>query len=275
MSTRVSIRTNSELERWLRSNTGFEDAYAYGLSVDRMAAGGPALQVTLGVEIAGTFRAGEKRVIRDHVLTATGLEGPVPEIAGVLSPGYCCEGIEVLPAAVGVAFGIDLPGRLRVACCALEIEVRDDRHELIPPWLSDREFGATVPGESLPSPEQWVERFRAGGVSVVWRYLGSEVQPPSDSKDYEGWYLQEPRRLATSSGGLFFFACRIRDQALVVQWLRWDASDELWRAAQKVIGRFDRAEVWCGNCHFSASEWLGFVEGGRLPPRLRGGPGTE
>jgi len=107
-------------------------------------------------------------------------------------------------------------------------------------------------------------------MTVSWRYLGSEALEPFDPTEYEGWYLQEPGRIASSQTGLFFFVCRVRDGALVVQWQKGDMSEELWHAAKRVIGQFAPAEVWCGNCRFSSSEWLRFVQDGSLPGRLHG-----
>lgn len=276
MNSAEVVRSNGELEQWLQANTWFEDASCEGISFGQTGKAEFTCRIELGLQVAGSLRAGEERVIRGYVLTATGL-GAIPADAGeVLEPGHCCDGIEIIPSNRGVAFRIDLPGRLDLACEALVIETKAERRESTPPWTSEREFGAEIPGEELPSPASWVERFKQEGVTVTWRYLGSDAQEPSDPTALEGWFLQEPGQIASTKGGLFFFGCRVRGGALAVQWQRGEVSDGLWGAAKRALGRFERARVWCGNCQFSALEWLLFAQTGALPRRVIGsseGPG--
>ncbi len=275
MPSSAELRNNAEFEQWLEEHgCSFEDAFVVGLWPDPTTTSAcDTIRVVLGEQVGGTYVAGEERTIQDFVLTASGVRRSTLGRDLVFAPGHCCQGIELIPADEGLAFRIDAPGSLEIACEALFIEVLPRRVERVQPWTSDSEFGATLPGRSLPSPENWLTWFRAEGVEVCWRiWCGDAQKSPPDPKDYEGWFLQIPSRIQHTKGGLFFFSCRERENALVVHWQYSDpAGDrdaaELWAAARRVMARLEAGEVWCGNCRFSASEWRRFVADGSLPPK--------
>lgn len=270
VDVRTLVKSNAELERWLREHTWFEDALVVALSPDPTTGSAPdSIRLVMGDLVSTSHVAGTEQRIQDYALTATAIRrstlGPGLEFA----PGNCGEGIEVVETDDGVAFRIDVPGVLEIACGSLLIEPLGVRSERVQPWISDREFGATIPGVPVPSPQQWVAWFRETGREVCWRMYGGEAREhPADRGEYEGWYLQEPAKVGETSGGIFFFVCRVRDGALILQWQRGETSNEVWRAAQRVLALLEPARVWCGNCEFTGAEWSLFVEDGSLPAQL-------
>ncbi len=269
VAARTIMKNNTELERWLGEHTWFEDAFAIKVDPDPAAANAPdSIRLVLGDQVEGGYVAGAERKIQDYVLAASEIRRSTlgPELSFV--PGNCCQGIEVVPTSAGVAFRIDVPGTLEIVCGSLLIEAQAERREQVPPWISDREFGATVQGMPVPPPEQWEAWFRTVGAEVCWRMYGGEArEAPADPRNYEGWYLQEPATIPETSGGVLFFVCREREGALVLQWQREGTSDDLWKAAQQVIALLE-PEAWCGNCRFSAAEWRRFAADGSLPAGL-------
>jgi hypothetical protein len=271
VTARTIVKNNAELERWLDEHTWFEDAFAIRVDPDPSAANAPdSIRLVLGEQVEGGYVAGTERGIQDYVLTAAEIRRSTLGPDLVFAPGNCCQGIEVVTTSEGVGFRIDVPGTLEIVCGSLLIEAQAQRREQVPPWISDREFGATVPGIAVPAPAQWVAWFRKVGAEVCWRMYGGEAREgPGDPSNYEGWYLQEPSAIRGTAGGVFFFACREREGALVLQWQRGEVSDALWKASQQVIALLEPAEAWCGNCQFSAEEWRRFVTDGALPARVR------
>lgn len=233
------------------------------------------IRLVLGEQVGGGYSAGEVRQIQPYRLIASDLGQTTfgPDLS--FSPGYWCPGIEVLDRP-RVGFGIELPGRLEVACGRLVIEGLPLRSEQVEPWVSTSEFGATLESSHPPAAEEWPRRFRELGIDVAWRVYGSPVsQEPPDRANYEGWFLQEPQQLSQSRGGLFFFACRERNGHVAVQLRSWNeghSSEHLLKAAQRVMVTFNPRDAWCGNVQFSGAEWRRFVESGELP---RSALGTE
>ncbi len=171
------MKNNAALERWLGEHTWFEDAFAIRLDPAPSTANPPdSIRLVLGEQVEGGYVAGTERKIQDYVLTATEIRrstlGPELGFAG----GNCCQGIEIVPTSDGVAFRIDVPGTLEIVCGSLLIEAQGERREQVPPWISDREFGATLPGIPVPPPEQWVAWFRTAGTEVCWRMYGGEAR---------------------------------------------------------------------------------------------------
>lgn len=270
MNARTTVKNNTELERWLREHTLFEDAFVIRVDPEPGTANPHQwIRLVLGEQVEGGYDAGTERKIQDFVLTAAGVRSSTLDRELRFAAGNCCQGIEIVPASDGVAFRIDVPGALEIVCDSLVIEVQAERREQVPPWISDREFGATIPGMAVPPPEQWVASFRAAGAEVSWRTYGGEArEKPPDPREYEGWYLQEPAAIPGTTGGVFFFGCREREGALVLQWQRTETSDALWKAAQQVVAGLEPARAWCGNCQFSAAEWRRFVTDGSVPAGL-------
>ncbi len=267
------MNTNAEFAAWLDAHTWFEDAEAVELvtvpnGLDDAADG---VRLVLAELVQGTYEAGTTRTLRDYALTAVAVSSSTvgPEL--VFAAGNCCTGIELLDETAGVAFRIEVPGSLEIRCGSLEIGVRGEWSESVRPWLSEREFGATISGLDVPPPDEWVRRFREQGAAVCWRVYGGEPEPtPRHASDYVGWFLQSPERVSSTDGGLLFFACTRRNGDLAVQWQRSgdDVTDELWQAAKYVLGAFDAASVWSGNCRFSPDEWRSYLKSGVLPDRM-------
>jgi hypothetical protein len=272
MRERTTVSGNAEFAAWMDEHTWFEDAETVSFSASPGPSNAPCtvVKLVLAEMIKGTYVAGTRKELRDHVLAATlpnGLPQDVPFVAG-----NCCRGVNMLDAKDGIAFTIDVPGPLEIRCAALEIETSDVRTAIVRPWLSESELGATIPKTCVPAPDDWVRMFHSEGVDACWRtFGGAPEQAPRDATNYEGWFLQERARVGACDGGVFVFACRQRDENLVLQLQRrWrdDVSNELWTATKRAIAGFDASEVWCGNCRFSTAEWRTLLATGALPARL-------
>jgi hypothetical protein len=273
MASTSTLNNNTEFAAWLDAHTWFEDAEATELvpvpnGLDNAA---DSVRLVLSELVQSTWEAGTTRTLRDYALTAVAVSSSTvgPEL--VFAAGNCCTGIDLLDETTGVAFSIDVPGLLEIRCDSVNIDVRGERSELVRPWLSEREFGATIPGLDAPPPDEWVRRFQEQGAVVCWRVYGGGSEPaPSHAADYVGWFLQSPERVSSTEGGLFFFACARRNGDLAIQWQRSgdNVTDELWQKAKHVLGAFDGASVWSGNCRFHPDEWRSYLKTGVLPDRM-------
>lgn len=281
MGTIAVVTTNAELEQWLDENTWFEDSFVLALLPGPAAAASPgSVRLILGEQVGGGDSAGAERTVQDYSLTAHDIRrcSLGPELSFVA--GNCCAGLELLADNAGVAFRIDVPRLLEVVCDRLAIELLELRQERVAPWLSSRELGATLAQRTVPSPAQWLSWFREAGLDVCWRVNGGEArEAPPNPLDYEGWFLQTPKGIGATQGGLFFFACRERQGSVRLQLQLWDADDpsatELWAAARKVLALLEPEEIWCGNVQFTAREWRRFLEDGSLPAQAVGASRTK
>jgi cobalamin biosynthesis protein CbiG len=145
MSASTRITTNAELQQWLDANTWFEDCAAVSLTHDPRK-----VRIVLAELVRGNHVAGTEQTRRVYSLTASGVRRSTAGPDLVFVADNCCEGVELLDAKAGVAFRIDLPGRLDIFCDELNIEDKGTRTSVVKAWLSDHEFGATISSPISP-----------------------------------------------------------------------------------------------------------------------------
>jgi hypothetical protein len=178
-------------------------------------------------------------------------------------PNNCCQRLELMVVEQGVGFTLDVPGELRIVCARLHVTQHPDREELVEPWLSAREFSATVVSHPLPTPGEWVQWFQAKGLDVVLRYIYGEAREPNQvpATDYTGWFLQLRSRLDQHPEGLFFAHCTAQPNGFSVHLVNYDeAVPELLVVAGRYMASFPDVTVSCGNTTLSREEWLAYLE---------------
>lgn len=265
----MRIRTADQLHRWLDENYGFEDGHVLGLSPEPSRAGDQApsrASLELAYRVAGGYEAGGTRTLRVVRVETIGVREWTLETADPYRPDHCIEGVDTIESGDGLGLTLDVPGRLILVCSELDVQPLPDRTEAIMPRASDRGFSAVVPGRPCPTPAQWIEWLNRLGLQAVWRRYGGEAEPASHvPRDYTGWFLQEPERIAESPAGLFFFHCGLNeagDLAIHLQTYYDDDAHELWVGSGRVIGSMPGTVVRCGNCRLVGEQWLEYLGGG-------------
>jgi hypothetical protein len=83
------------------------------------------------------------------------------------------------------------------------------------------------------------------------------------SKEYVGWFLEQPTHLSEDGGGVLFQWVAEDAEGVTLVLARWDADDELWLASCRSAARlFPEGEFASGNCRFTADEWLACLAAG-------------
>lgn len=215
------------------------------------------VRIAFRIQTAGGISAGEQRNMREIILVATDVSRFELLPHGFVS-GNCCQGADIPEdSSAAIAFRIDVPLTLRLDCERLDV-VEREWTEVVPEFLSSREFFITVKGAPLPAPEQWVQALKVLGVNVAWRCFGGPAVPVAYvPNQYEGWFLQQTDRIDSTSGGVFFFTSRGNGTGFEIQLQRHDAEDDpVWSRCSQYLGNFKEAEVHCGNAKLSGSAWL-------------------
>ena len=259
---RRAIESREDFLAWLDDHGDFVDCRL--LRADPPPTDGdgtlPAsVSLDFGCYIEGGHEAHATRIFRVIRLTASGVREYRIAPGGTLLPENFCEHIDVCDSDSAVALQIDAPSRLWLCSDRAIVEELPRLIETVAPWLSDREVFVTIAHASLPSPVEWIERFARAGVDVAWRTYGGPAKDAREflSNDVEGWFLQRPESIEDASQGLFFAHARPKGDGFEMHLLNSDASNELWRAAIRVVTQFESIQVRCGNCEFdSAAEWL-------------------
>lgn len=258
----MRISTTEQFEAWLDENGFLEDATVESLRpMPPSRSGETAAEpvcLTLSLQVEGSLWAGEYRTIRRLELAARGVEEYVLE--GEFFPENCSQGGELITAASApIAFEIDVPGRLRLACCFLDVDTTEHQ-EVVPPWLSN-EFSATVRGQTLPTPQDWVEICSAHGLDVAWRnYGGPGVRPSEVPAEYDGWFLQFRNRISTTLNGLFVRYVERAPDGFTITFENHELEEaRLWRAVALFLGGFPHCTVNCGNMRRTGPEWIAAV----------------
>ena len=84
----------------------------------------------------------------------------------------------------------------------------------------------------------------------------------SQSRDYEGWFLQKLDRISSTQYGVFFFGAVQDGENFHVSLRRWAQVDEdIWLACARFVGSFPKVEIHCGNVTLSGPEWLDHIAG--------------
>jgi len=259
----TTLDNNRDLVNWLTSHAWLRDAYVDELvPLPSGTESNPPQHIRIAIrqQIAGSLVAGERRRMRQLILTATAVSVFTLAEDGFVA-GNCCQGAEVHDDSdAPLSFGIDVPLDLRLDCAHMDVSERE-WDEDVPAWFSDREFSAIVLDSRLPSPTEWVRIFRDKGRLVAWRYWGGpEVDTATVPADYEGWYLQYTDRLQVTNGGLFFFTAKQQHNGFCVSLQVNDADERsLWRACATHVGTFPNAKIHCGNVVLTGTEWLSHV----------------
>jgi hypothetical protein len=260
---------NAELELWFASNTQlFLDSRF--VSFDRGIDG--KIHLTLIEYVSGgRAMAGDPITEREYMLTieeTDGLGTVDTDFATSDLPKWCV-GVEMDSTDTGLAFHFQLDNdeTLSVRCERLKIVMSREETKLVAPQL-ELGLSARVPGLPLPSPEEWLERFRAENLEVLWRTWDGDGSSMPEAGNYVGWYLQSKELLATTKTGLFFYHCAIDQDTLAIRWTLEDSDNRrLWEVAKRLLVNL-KASVLCGNCQFLPDEWAAYVQAGVWPERF-------
>jgi hypothetical protein len=261
----MDISTREQFEVWLGENWALEDATVESLTPLPRSGPGQATAepvcLTISLQVGGSYRAGEHRTIRRLELTARGVVEYRLDPEGGFSPDHCCDGVEQITAAAPVAFEMDVPGRLRLACHSLEVKVTE-HDEVVPPWLSTRELSATVRDRDPPTPREWVEVCSARGLDVVWRYYGGPPVPAAEvPPEYTGWFLQFRDRVGATLEGLFVRHFAPEPNGFVISFENHELDEpRLWRAVALFLVHLPGCTIECGNVQMPGSAWLAVLD---------------
>lgn len=255
----MKIDTAQAFGSWLSENFWLHDAVVDALEPLPDPAGRestPAsVRLLLSMQIGGSYRAGQERRIRQLEIIARGVSQYSLSDGGSFTAGHRSEGAAVFLSAHPIALKLDVPGVLRLACEVLEV-AQTERAELVPPWLSPREFSASARGH-LPTPAQWTGFFTALGLPVTWRYYaGPSTEASHVPDDYAGWFMQMSERVSATTGGLFIRTAEQRGSAFVVTAENHDEEmADLWVVAGTMLGAFAHARISCGNVELPGDQW--------------------
>lgn len=262
-----TIATNAEMSAWLEENSSFEDARLLSWAPQPDAPSGRPpnrLVFELAYQIEGDYRADSRRVSRAFKIEARDVHsyhGPLQHLKD-----HRLENMECIESGEGsVAFQLDIPGLARVVCSGLRIEELPLIEDRVPPWLSEREFSATVAGRPMPVPLEWIEQLREQGQEAAWHIYGVGAESTDlVPADYTGWFLQQTAILnrptrALDEEGVFIYGCRAEGPGFRIQLEDYGSPPDLWFAMKAIVGRFKGVVIHCGNCELSGSEWLELI----------------
>lgn len=255
------IKDREDFERWLEDHGWFEDGRVLRwtpLPSNADSALPEEVTLELAFQIEGNYKAGSKRVSRHLRLTASGIAKYEYSQDGSPSPDHWSQGVELEDSDSPFAFNIDAPGLLTLCCAELAVEELPNLVEVVVPGLSERSFYAEVLGARMPEPEEWVKLFELEGLQVAWHLYGGPHDPTSmvPRDDYTGWFIGDTHGADLAQQGLFFFGCKPAGDGFNLHLENHGASEALWRAAKRIVGRYSHATVRCGNCTFQGPEWL-------------------
>lgn len=251
------LRTAADLQSWLANNEWLQGAIVERLAPPPTSPPGSSLpgsvRMSLLLQIGGSVRAGEQRVVRQIELHALGVV-QYSLSGGDDIPGHCCEGADMLEDSPALAFELDVPGRLQLRCSTIEVH-EVERGETVPAWFSERNFDAQMPG-SPPSPAAWCQLFAGYRVVVTWRYYGGPpTEPGNVPSNYTGWFIQTIERVNMTTGGLFVFSYRDARPGGITLELNDPGARVLWVVAGVIVSEIPGVEVRCGNTTLTGAAW--------------------
>lgn len=263
----MRIETQPEFEAWLDSNVWLQDVLINALEPHPKKASEnceppSCVKIICALQVGGSYRAGEICWIRDIEITAQDVGSYFIDCEEGFVAGNCCQGIELIEVKQGLAFTLDVPGALQVACASLEILQHPDREEIVQPWFSLNDFSAYATLRSLPTPKDWMNHFHEQGWDVVWRYYYSGEQALERvPADYTGWFLQLRSRLNEKPQGLFFKHSQLEGEIFSLYLCNYDpALQGVWIEAGKYVATFPEVSIRCGNTMMNRAEWLIYLE---------------
>lgn len=257
------IKSHKEFLKWAEQNNYFEDASILKMMPFPSAnqEQPPTISIDLAYQIKGNYKANSIRKSRAFRLTSTSVTEYHLDHSGSYEPGHCTECMEVLESADSIGFCIDTPARLTLRCKELCVEKLPDIIETVKPWISKRDFYAEISSKKMPSPKDWTTMFANHGHNVIWHIYGGppvhETHVPESN--YTGWFLQEAACLDFDHQGIFFFSCSPTKSGFRLQVINYETSKALWHTMKTIAGEFQDAEIHCGNCEFTNTEWLKFL----------------
>ena len=267
----LKVKTNKQFEDWLVEHNWLTDCRILLADPEPTATTSPPKTITLEVayQIAGNYRAYSSRTSRVFRIRPTGVLRYELSGSNSTSPNHWSEGLELVESRSCVSFQIDTPGIMTLHCNSLTIEELPNLVETVEPWISDREIFATVTGAELPTPEQWLSLFKDHDQDVNWHMYKSEPRDVGSitTSDYVGWFVQTSEGLDEQHQGVFFSECKPTNDGFRIALQNAGASDILWRALAEIVGEFRGVRIACGNCEFDGSEWLEYLNHGKLPPK--------
>ncbi|WP_019849581.1 hypothetical protein [Desulfitobacterium sp. PCE1] len=259
----IRINSRAELESFLEENHWFEDGYITELNSEVLSDNKlSSVHIRIGYQIAGDYRAGNPRTVREFTIKACGIKLWTYDDKTCFNPEHCMQGIELLDDGMGIQF--DIPEIVTLICEELIVNGPFDIESITKPWLSEREYIATIPGREVPLPEEWISWLQKEGFNVSWRFAGSEAKLPEKVSypDYSGWFLQKTDKVKTTDFGVFFFHVEDKEGRLFLHIENKDSDVDLWFAITKIIAQMPRATILCGNCTFSGEQWIKYLADG-------------
>ncbi|WP_437782051.1 hypothetical protein [Sorangium sp. So ce1097] len=251
------LRSSADLQSWLTDNAWLQDAVVERLDPPTTSGLGSSLpgsvRLSLWIQVGGSYRAGEQRVVRQLELRAMDIQHYSVSESGYV-PGHCCEGAEVLEHSPALAFELDVPGALQLRCSRIEVH-EVERVETVPARFSEWGFHAQFPGPP-PSPTEWCQLFSGYSVAVTWRYYGGPpVEPDSVPADYTGWFIETVERVPMTAGGLFVYSYRDARPGGITLELNEPGARVLWVVAGAIVSEIPGVEVHCGNVTLTGAAW--------------------
>jgi hypothetical protein len=262
----IYIKSRDELESFLAENYWFEDGYITELYREIAPDNKPlSVNIRIGYQIAGDYRAGSPQTIREFNIKACGIKLWTYDEKTCFDPDHCMQGIELLDDCMGIQF--DIPEIVTLICEKLIVNGPFDIESITKPWISNREYMATIPGITVPLPQEWISWLQKEGFTVSWRFAGSDAKPPDvvPFPDYSGWFIQKTEKVETTQFGIFFFHVKDKDEKLSLHIRNEDKYVDLWFAMTKVIAQMPGVTISCGNCTFSGEQWMKYLADGTYP----------
>lgn len=261
----MRIKSRAKLESFLEENDWFEDGYITEINSEFTSDNKPSqVNIKIGYQIAGDYRAGSPRTIREFTIKASGIKLWTYDKA-FFDSDHCMEGIELLDDCLGIQF--DIPEIVTLICEELVVNGPFDIESTTKPWVSDTEFITTIPDMSVPLPQKWISWLQEEGFKVSWRFAGSDAKSPDEVSfpDYSGWFIQKTEKIDTTDYGIFFFHVEDKDGKLYLHIENRDTDADLWLVMTKVLARMPGVTISCGNCTFSGEQWMKYLADGMYP----------
>lgn len=267
------ITTREQLVAWLDESGWFEESMITRL--DPVPDEGPCPReavLVLELQVGGSLRAGEPRVMRTFSIEFEGLRTwSLEDWPGFERGTYLHDAVDVPETEAPLALRLEVPGLLTAEFEALRVDQAEDRTERVPPWASTWELFATVSGASLPAPADWLLLFRQVGCDCAWRFHQGTPRPPECvSLETGGWSLQLVDRVAATRDGLTFQTAKPTEGGFRLSIaVSDDEGARLWKALGQTMASFPRVEIACGNVTFTGTEWRRYLETGEFPEGAR------
>lgn len=245
----ISIKTNEELDCWLKKYHYFEDGYVLKMDVNPFV-------ITIGL-INGSFEANTKKEIVSFEITPINVYLCDYRPSFEPSEDHCIEWIEPVDVDRGVGMQIFRPPVLTLKAESFIISENEVIKGVFKPYLSRQDISAKAPMEEIPTPDFWQQEFKKLGYDIVFRCYGGESKPLKQLPlNYGGFFFQLESRVTTTSQGIFIGGCSLKKHEVFMCFQQCDSNlDSLWTALAIILANIPDVTISCGNCKFTGTEW--------------------